>query len=39
MKELVDLIERTDTATGENLKELYKEIIKSWEQLINERSK
>jgi len=33
MKELVDLIERTDTATETELKELYKEIIKSWEQL------
>ena len=33
MKELVDLIERTDTANPEQLKELYKEIIKSWEQL------
>ena len=39
MSELITLIERTDTATGDNLKELYKEIIKSWEQLINERSK
>ena len=33
MKELVDLIERTDTATEAELEELYKEIIKSWEQL------
>ena len=33
MKELITLIEATDTATAEQLKELYKEIIKSWEQL------
>ena len=39
MKELVDLIERTDTATETELKELYKEIISAWDALNNERSK
>ena len=38
MKELVDLIERTDTATETELKELYKEIISAWNALNNERS-
>lgn len=33
MKELILLIEKTDTETGDNLQQLYKEIIKSWEQL------
>ena len=39
MSELITLIERTDTATGDNLKELYKEIISAWDALNNERSK
>lgn len=33
MSELINLIEKTDTETGDNLQQLYKEIIKSWEQL------
>lgn len=33
MKELISLIEKTDTETGDNLQQLYKEIVKSWEQL------
>ena len=33
MSALLSLIEATDTATAEELPELYKEIIKSWEQL------
>jgi hypothetical protein len=33
MKELIALIEKTDTETGDNLQQLYKEIVKSWEQL------
>ena len=33
MSELLDLIVATDTANPEELPELYKEIIKSWEQL------
>jgi hypothetical protein len=33
MKELINLIEATDTANPAELPELYKEIVASWEQL------
>lgn len=33
MKHLLDLIEATDTANPAELPEIYKEIVKSWEQL------
>ena len=39
MKELIALIEKTDTETGDNLQQLYKEIISAWNALNNERSK
>lgn len=33
MKELVDLIERTDTATPAELPEIYKQIMSAWDAL------
>lgn len=39
MKELISLIEKTDTAQGAELTELYQQIISAWKALNNERSK
>lgn len=33
MKELIELINKTDTATTEELQQLYKEIISAWDAL------
>lgn len=37
MSELINLIEKTDTETGDNLKELYQQIISAWKALNNEK--
>ena len=39
MKHLLDLIVATDTANPEELPELYKQIIASWEQLNGKEQK